>query len=167
MKKNLLIRILYKTYQETKLFLYTKNWKIINFFFFNLSEFLFYFLSKKPNVKIDSSPVINSDYSIHQNNKASDQEVDENPETINPRGSVYDCISISPANFIKKTEKIFGKNYTHLDLGCGSGSFVYNSIKAGVDSVGVDNYLDRKNVPYWNSMYKNFFINNTLKTMIG
>jgi len=62
MRKNLLLRILYKTYQETKLFLYTKNWKIVNFFFFNLSEFLFYFLSKKPNVKIETSPIINSDY---------------------------------------------------------------------------------------------------------
>jgi len=159
MRKNLLLRILYKTYQETKLFLYTKNWKIVNFFFFNLSEFLFYFLSKKPNVKIETSPIINSDYSIYQNNKASDQEVNENPETINPRGSVYDCISISPTNFIKKTKKIFGKNYTHLDLGCGSGSFVYNSRKAGVDSIGVDNYLDRKKVPYWNSIYKNFYFN--------
>ena len=157
MKKNLIIRILYKIYQETKLFLLQRNWKIINFFFFNLSEFLFALLSKKPNVKIECSPIINSDYSIYQNIKILKETVDKNPENINPRGSVYDCISISPINFINKTIKIFGKNYTHLDMGCGSGSFVYNSRELGVDSVGIDNYLNRENVPYWNSKYRNFF----------
>ncbi len=69
MKKNLIIRILYKIYQETKLFLLQRNWKIINFFFFNLSEFLFALLSKKPNSKIEYDPIINSDYSIYQNIK--------------------------------------------------------------------------------------------------
>jgi 2-polyprenyl-3-methyl-5-hydroxy-6-metoxy-1,4-benzoquinol methylase len=158
MKKNLIIRILYKIYQETKLFLLKRNWKIVNFFFFNLSEFLFALLSKKPNAKIEYGPIINSDYSINQNIKIFKETVDKNPENINPRGSVYDCISISPTNFINKTKKSFGENFTHLDLGCGSGSFVYNSRELGADSVGVDNYLNRKNVPYWNSKYRNFFL---------
>jgi hypothetical protein len=69
MKKNLIIRILYKIYQETKLFLLQRNWKIINFFFFNLSEFLFALLSKKANANIEYGSIINSDSWINQNIK--------------------------------------------------------------------------------------------------
>jgi SAM-dependent methyltransferase len=158
MKKNFLIRLFYKLYIEIKIFLLKRNIFILNYFFFNFSEILIKLLSRKrKSMQIKLEPVQDLQFTIQPNKKIINI---ENPEFLNPRGARYDGISIDPKSFINKSKKFFGKNYSHLDLGCGSGSLIYYSREENIDAVGIDNILDQKSkYAFWLSKYKNAYLN--------